>query len=140
MDKAKIIKKLNEALERELGEVVKYMHQSFWVRGAQRAKMVKFFREQSNESMDHAIRLGEKIVDLGGVPVVKILEIFEPKPHSLKRILEECVADETAAMLGYQKLLPLVKGDKDLTRLIAGLAKEEGQHIAEIEAMAKRAK
>ena len=51
MSKEKIIKKLNEALERELAEVVKYMHQSFWVKGPQRKKMVAFFREQSQESM-----------------------------------------------------------------------------------------
>src|SRR5258705_5208574 len=85
MDKQKVIKKLNEALERELAEVVKYLHQSFWVQGASRKKMVGFFREQSLESMDHAVRLGETIVALGGVPVVKILEIYEPQSHSVTK-------------------------------------------------------
>lgn len=33
MNKEKVIQKLNDALERELTEVVKYMHQSFWVTG-----------------------------------------------------------------------------------------------------------
>lgn len=140
MDKTKVIKKLNEALERELTEVVKYMHQSFWVRGKQRKKMVDFFREQSRESMDHAIRLGEKIVDMGGTPIVKILEIYEPKDHSIKEVLQECIRDERAAMEGYQKMLPLVAGDKALEKLIGGLAVEEGGHIAEIEKLAKKAK
>src|SRR6266576_3287316 len=98
MNREKVVKKLNQALERELTEVVKYMHQSFWVKGPGRKKMVKFFRGQSLESMDHAARLGEKIVELGGVPVVKILEIYEPKPHSPREQLLECVAHERAAM------------------------------------------
>jgi bacterioferritin len=138
MDQQKVIKKLNEALERELTEVVKYLHQSFWVQGPSRRKMVGFFREQSRESMDHAIRLGEKIVALGGVPVVKILEIYEPKPHSLKKILEDCVKDELAAMRGYKKMLPLVKGDAGLHKMISRLAFEEGQHVEGIKKMARK--
>jgi bacterioferritin len=138
MSRDKIIKKLNEALERELAEVVKYMHQSFWVQGPKRKKMVAFFREQSQESMGHAIRLGEKIVDMGGVPVVKILEIYEPKPHSMKEMLLECVKDEQRAKDGYEKMLPLLAGDKELIKMIKGLAKEEGEHMAEIAAMARK--
>jgi bacterioferritin len=138
MNNEKIIKKLNQALERELAEVVKYMHQSFWVQGPKRKKMVGFFREQSQESMGHAILLGEKIVDMGGTPVVKILEIYEPKPHNIKEILLECVEDERKAMEGYQQMLPLVETDKELHKMIKGLAKEEAEHMAEIEAMAKK--
>lgn len=138
MTKDKIVKKLNEALERELAEVVKYMHQSFWVKGPKRKKMVAFFREQSQESMGHAIQLGEKIVDMGGVPVVKILEIYQPKAQTMKEMLYECVEDERKAMEGYQKLIPLVEGDKELSKMIKGLAKEEAGHMAEIETMAKK--
>ena len=39
MDKVKVVKKLNQALERELGEVVRYMHQSFWVKGKNAKKL-----------------------------------------------------------------------------------------------------
>lgn len=88
--------------------------------------------------MGHAIRLGEKIVELGGIPIVKILEIYEPKPHNLKEILHECVEDERKAMEGYQKMLPLVEGEKELYKMIKGLANEEAEHMAEIEVMAKK--
>ena len=138
MDKPKVIKKLNQALERELTEVVKYMHQSFWVKGKGRRRLVNFFREQSRESMGHAIRLGEHIVGLGGNPVVRILEIYEPRKGSARRLLEQCVEDERAARDGYLKLLPLVQQDKTLKRLVAGLAREEGAHIAQIQKMARR--
>lgn len=139
LDREKVVRKLNEALERELSEVVKYMHQSFWVKGKGRARLVEFFREQSRESMDHATRLGERIVAMGGIPVVKILEIYQPQKGGARELLKACVADEREAMEGYQAMLPLVKGDRELTALIEGLAKEEAGHIAEIEKMARKA-
>jgi len=138
MDKAKVVRKLNAALERELTEVVRYMHQSFWVKGRNARRMRAFFREQSAESMEHATRLGEEIVALGGRPVVKILEIYEPKPMGDKAMLLECIEHEQVACDGYQKLLPLVKGKAKLTRVIAGLAREEGEHIAAIRRMAAK--
>jgi bacterioferritin (cytochrome b1) len=138
MDKTKIVKKLNQALERELGEVVRYMHQSFWVKGKNAKKLRAFFREQSAESMDHATRLGEHIVGLGGQPVVKILEIYQPRALSDRQLLEECVEHEQAALDGYLNILPLVQGDAKLVRLIKGLAKEEGEHMAGIAKMAKK--
>jgi bacterioferritin (cytochrome b1) len=98
MDKAKVVRKLNESLERELNEVVRYMHQSFWVKGKNAKKLRAFFREQSSESMGHATRLGEHIVALGGQPVVKILEIYQPRKMSDREMLLECVEHEQAAL------------------------------------------
>jgi bacterioferritin (cytochrome b1) len=140
MDKAKVVKRLNAALERELNEVVRYMHQSFWVKGPRARRLRSFFREQSAESMGHATRLGEEIVALGGRPVVKILEIYEPKALSDAALLEECVGHEEAACEGYVKLLPLVQDHPRLKRLVASLAREEGQHIEAIRTMARRFK
>lgn len=138
MDKPRIIKRMNAALERELHEVVRYMHQSFWVKGPHARSMRAFFREQSRESMGHATRLGEQIVALGGKPVVRILEIYEPKDLGDAALLEECVAHEEAACDGYRRMLPLVQDHPPLKRMIAGLAREEGEHIEAIRAMARR--
>jgi bacterioferritin (cytochrome b1) len=138
MDKKKVVAKMNAALERELNEVVRYMHQSFWVKGRNARHMRAFFREQSRESMGHATRLGEHIVALGGKPVVKILEIYEPKKLSDAALLEECVRHEEAACQGYKKLLPLVEGHPGLRRLVSGLAREEGEHIEAIRRMARK--
>lgn len=140
MDKQKVIKRLNAALERELIEVVRYMHQSFWVKGSHARSLRSFFREQSEESMGHATKLGQAVVALGGKPVVRILEIYEPSKKSARAMLLECVEHEQTACDGYLKLLPLVKGDAKLTRLVAGLAKEEGEHISGIRKLAARIK
>ncbi len=138
MDKQKVIKKLNEALERELNEVVRYLHQSFWVAGPGKAGLKKLCREQSRESMDHATRLGEKIVALGGDPVVKILEIYEPKRLGPEGMLKNDLKHEREALEGYREMLPLVEDDPDLKRMITQLVREEGEHVGEIERTLKR--
>lgn len=138
MDKVKVIKKLNLGLERELAEVVRYMHQSFWVKGRNARKLRAFFREQSLESMDHATRLGEQIVALGGKPVVKILEIYEPRAMSDKALLLECLRHEQQACDLYTKLLPLVGDHPGLKKVVAGLAREEAGHMAGIRRLADK--
>lgn len=138
MDKVKVIKRLNLGLERELGEVVRYMHQSFWVKGRNAKRLRAFFREQSTESMDHATRLGEQIVALGGKPVVRILEIYEPRALSDKALLLECLQHEQEACDLYTKLLPLVQDDPGLTKVIAGLVREESGHMAGIRRLADK--
>lgn len=138
MDTVKVIKRLNLGLERELGEVVRYMHQSFWVKGKNAKRLRAFFREQSTESMDHATRLGEQIVALGGKPVVKILEIYEPRSLSDKALLLECLRHEQEACDLYTKLLPLVQDDPGLKKVIAGLVREESGHMAGIRRLAAK--
>jgi bacterioferritin len=137
MDKAKIIKKLNEALERELNEVVRYLHQSFLVFGPDRKPIVELFRENSRESMEHATQLGEKIVALGGDPVVKILEIYEPKRLSTAEMLANDLKQETEALEGYKAMLPLVEGDVALTSMISRLIEEETEHVEEMGKMVR---
>jgi rubrerythrin len=56
----------------------------------------------------------------------------------MREMLQECVEDERRAKEGYEKMLPLVSGDKGLSKMIKGLAKEEAAHMAEIEAMARK--
>lgn len=137
MDKVKVIKKLNEALERELNEVVRYLHQSFLVFGPNRKPIVEHFRENSRESMEHAIRLGEKIVSLGGDPIVKLLEIYEPKRLTTEQMLANDLKHETEALNGYKALLPLVQDDLALSGMVSRLIEEETEHVEEMGKMVK---
>ena len=74
MANAKVIAGLNQALEREMGNVIRYLHHSFLVRGVNRGPLVEFFRNQAQESFQHATAIGEKIVALGGHPCRKLAE------------------------------------------------------------------
>lgn len=71
MANAKLIENLNRALSLELGGVIQYMQHSFLVTGVEREVYRKYFRKQGEESQEHAITLGDKIVALGGLPTVE---------------------------------------------------------------------
>ena len=71
MARAELIENLNKALSMELAAVIQYAQHSFLVTGVERAVYRKYFRKQGEESQDHAITLGDKIVALGGVPTVE---------------------------------------------------------------------
>jgi rubrerythrin len=80
------------------------------------------------------------VVELGGKPVVRILEIYEPSSKSVRAQLLECMRHEQTACEAYLKMLPLVRGNAKLTRLLSGLAREEGEHIAGIRRLASKLK
>lgn len=71
MARADLIENLNRALSLELSAVIQYTQHSFLVTGVEREVYRKYFRSQGEESQDHAITLGDKIVALGGVPTVE---------------------------------------------------------------------
>ena len=137
MDKVKVIKRLNQALEHEMSSVARYLHQSFIVFGPHRKMIIELLREQAHDSMNHATKLGEKIVALGGDPVVKILEIYQPKGQSIAQMLREDLKSEREAMEGYAKMLPLVAQDVALSSMLTRLVEEETQHLEEIEKMVR---
>ena len=137
MDKKKVVARLNQALTHEMSSVARYLHQSFLVFGPHRKMIIALLREQSQDSMGHATLLGEKIVSLGGEPVVKILEIYEDKGQSIAEMLAADLRSEREAMEGYAKILPLVADDVALTSMLTRMVEEETQHLEEIEKMVR---
>ena len=75
------------------------MQHSFLVTGTEREVYRKFFRDQSEESQDHAETLGDKIVALGGVPTVEPGEIRQST--DLGEMLRQDLELERAAMEAY---------------------------------------
>ncbi len=71
MAKADLIENLNRALSLELAAVIQYTQHSFLVSGVEREVYRKYFRKQGDESHEHAVTLGDKIVAIGGVPTVE---------------------------------------------------------------------
>ena len=71
-----------------------------------------------------------------GKPVVRILEIYEPRSLSDKALLLECLQHEQEACDLYVNLLPLVQDHPGLKKVIAGLAREESGHMAGIRRLA----
>lgn len=130
MDKEKVIDALNEALKMEMTGVVRYLHQSFRVLGLESHTIVALLREQAEESMEHAIKLGEKITALGGNTSVEIREVLEPdEEQTTEEMLHEDLDQEIEARDYYLTMLPLVEDDLVMGEFVRWFVLEESSHI-----------
>ena len=136
VDKAAVIDTLNRILETELAGVVRYTHYSFTMFGFGRIPIVKWLREQADESLLHAQEAGEYVTALGGHPSLGIGKLLESHQHDVGDMLRESLAHEQAARGLYEQLLGLVS-DRNIMleeyarRLIA----EESLHASVVEKM-----
>lgn len=130
----RVIGMLNEMLEHEMNEIVRYLHASFLVSGPGYRPVMALFRDQAIESFTHAVKVGQKIRELGGKPVVHINQKLVPRRQPLIDMLRQSVEDEVRAAEGYRKLLPLIRHDRPLYRAIHAIMKDEENHVREIEA------
>lgn len=133
MDRKKVLEALNLDLEHEMTSIVRYLHHSFIVSGPIRAPLVAMFRSMASDSMQHAIKLGEKITAMGGHPSVKIQEIYEPGEQSIIDMLKENLEAEKHHLELYEKQLELVQDNTPLRLMLEQVVVEESNHIEQLE-------
>lgn len=134
MDKKKVLEALNLDLEHEMAAMIRYLHHSFIVTGPLRGSLSAVFRAQATDSMAHAIKLGEKIVALGGHPSVKIQEIYEPGEQTIEEMLQEDVNSERMHLELYEEQLEKVMSDNTPLRLMfEQMIADEAQHLEQLE-------
>ena len=105
--------------------------------GHNRIPIQKWLRSQANESMAHAIEIGEKITSLGGHPTMVIESVKETNVHSVDRLLKESLEFEEEGLELYEELaaLAVAKGDIALEELARGMVKAETEHCDEVRKM-----
>jgi bacterioferritin len=133
MDNKKVLAALNLDLEHELAAMVRYLHHSFIVQGPLRGSLVPFFREKATDSMTHAIKLGEKIVALGGHPSVKVQEVYEPGDQTIEEMIKEDLEAEKMHLGLYEEQMTLVQDNTPLRILLEQILVEETAHIEELQ-------
>ncbi len=129
----KVVEGLNAALEREMSNVVSYLHYSFMVRGVNRGPLVEFFRSQATESFQHATKLGEKIVALGGQPSVNVQPVKEMRSGTTEQMLRDELKREKEEVEQYIKLLGLAQDNVALRVMLEEIIKDEQEGIEELE-------
>jgi bacterioferritin len=134
MDKKKVLEALNRDLEHEMSAIVRYLHHSFIVTGPIRGPLVSMFRQQAQDSMQHAVKLGEKIVALGGHPSVKIQEIYEPGEQTIEEMIVEDLEMEKKHLEMYEDQLDLVSDNTALRLMLEQILVEETAHVEQLEA------
>ncbi|MDZ3837242.1 MAG: ferritin-like domain-containing protein [Rhodospirillales bacterium] len=135
-DKQAAVVILNKILEAELAGVVRYTHYSFMVFGFGRIPIVKWLREQADESLLHATQAGELITALGGHPSLGIGKLLESEKHDIGAILRESLEHEQEALDLYTTLLGIVV-DRDvmLEEYARRMIAEESLHKSEVDKM-----
>jgi len=138
-DKQGVIAVLDRILEHELAGVVRYTHFSFMVFGHGRIPVVKWLREQADESLLHAQEAGERITFLGGHPSLGIGALLDAHEHDVDSLLRKSLEGERQAVTLYRELLALVKDNSVVLEEYARtmIASEE-LHVGEIEKMLRR--
>jgi len=135
----KIIAVLNTILENELAGVVRYTHYSLMVFGPNRIPIIKWLRDQANESLIHANLAGEHITTLNEHPSLKISSLLETHKHSILDILTESLAHEKAQLKNFHTLLKLVEGHSVfLEEYARQMICDEENHISEVQKMLKK--
>ena len=139
MDKDKVLETLNNILELELAGVVRNMHYSLMVFGHSRIPIVAWFRDESNESLQHAAQAGEYITSLGGHPSLKIGDLLETHKHDINAMLSEAMEHEQTGIRLYRELLDLVEGkDVRLEEYAREMIRSEEDHLDVIEKMLRK--
>ena len=129
MNHQAIIDQLNEILKHEWTGVVQYSQAGFIVEGICGEVYAEKFLEDASESFGHAKLVGDKIVALGGVPVVLRNEVKQSR--DLREILEFSLAFEAKAVQMYDQAIDLAEGNRALVIFLEDILKDEQQGVDE---------
>lgn len=132
-DSKAVVNVLNEALATELVCVLRYKRHYFMAQGLAAESVAQEFLEHANEEMDHADRLANRIVQLGGEPNYNPVGLAERSSseyvegNDLKEMIQEDLVAERVAIDTYREAIAFVKDDDPTTRRLLEdiLAKEE---------------
>ncbi len=139
MDKDRVVAVLNSLLEAELAGVVRYTHYSFLVFGFGRIPIVSWLRDQANESLLHAQKIGEWITTLGAYPSLAIGSLLDSHKHNIAAILKESLDAEAQALGLYRNLLEEVNGGSvALEEFARQMIQIEELHAAEVDKMLRK--
>jgi bacterioferritin len=129
MENQAIIDQLNEILKHEWTGVAQYSQAGFIIEGIWREVYAAKFLDDAEESFGHAKLVGDKIVALGGVPVVVRNEVKQSR--DLHEVLEFSLAFESKAVEMYGQAIDLAEGNKALVIFLEDILKDEQDGVDE---------
>lgn len=136
----KVLELLGEIYAIEAAGINRYLHYSFMIMGYNRIPIQKWFRDNAQEAMTHAIEIGEKMTSLGGHPPLIPTKVEEGNIHSVQQMLEESIRFEETAVALYKKLVGVAEeiGDIALEEMAREYVKMEVEHSDEIRKMLQK--
>lgn len=138
-DRDTAIKILNEALATELVCVLRYRRHHFMAKGIHSQAVSGEFLEHSKEEQNHADRIAERIVQLGGEPnfspdgLLSRSHAEYIEGQSLSEMIKEDLIAERVAIESYTEMIRFF-GENDPTsrRMLEDILAVEEEHAEEL--------
>jgi len=141
-DREKVIALLNGALATEIVCVLRYKHHYFTADGLASDSVKAEFLEHAQEEQDHADKIAERIVQLGGNPDLNPATLLA-RSHSeyvegksLKEMIKEDLIAERIAIESYTEIIRYLE-DKDPTshKLMREILAKEEEHAEDMSSL-----
>ena len=137
-DKATVIKLLNDALATEYVCVLRYYRHYFMASGMFADSVKKEFLEHAQQEHEHAHKIAERIVQLGGEPdldpdtLTRRAHAEYKEGKDLRDMVKEDLIAERIAIDSYREMINYI-GDRDTTtkRILEHILAQEEEHADE---------
>jgi bacterioferritin len=144
-DLERVIQVCNEALATELVCVLRYKRHYYTASGIHAEPVAKEFLEHARDEQDHADRLSERIVQLGGEPDLDPARL-SARAHTeydasldLVEMMKEDLVAERIAIASYTEIAQWIgDGDPTTRRLFEDLLADEEDHADDLKSLLER--
>ena len=138
-DRNVVLKLLDEALATELVCVLRYKRHYYTAVGGNAEAAKAEFLEHAQQEQEHADRIAERIVQLGGQPdlnpdtLTKRSHAEYKEARDLKEMIVENLVAERIAIESYREMIAFL-GDKDSTtrRMLEDILTTEEEHAEDL--------
>ena len=131
MDNPKLLECLNSALSVEYSAVIQYCQHSALVMGTDRKIYEDFFNGASDEARNHAKKVSDWIVSLGGMPTIEAAHIQQSA--DLEEMLKQDLKTENEALQAYRDAHASIEEDLPIKFLLEEQIMVEQQDVWELE-------
>jgi bacterioferritin len=137
-----VVKVLNEALATEIVCVLRYKRHYFMAQGIASESVKAEFAEHASQEQEHADRIAERIVQLGGEPDLNP-DTLTSRSHaeyvegtSLVDMLREDLVAERIAIESYREIIEWLRGkDSTTRRMMEEILAVEEEHAEDISSL-----
>ena len=135
LTREEILQRLNGLLAEEMEASIRYLHLAMAIEGSDKEKLAPMLKENYEETIEHAQLVGDKIVEMGGVPGPEIRLDLPAEKIDATDAIQIALAFEQAALDAYCELLELLEGsgDSSLVEFARSQVELETQHVAELQ-------
>ncbi len=133
---AEIVVKLNMMLKQEHACMIRYATHAAVITGPASEAIKARLKEISNDEAEHAEKLRDRIIALGGKPTMEIHTEDLKEAYDLATIIKINMREEVDAIKAYTEILAMVpETNVILYRTIQDIIQDEQDHLEEISAL-----